>query len=415
MMHQLKSITTGSVAILALGGTAYGQLGRHEGDWPPKVAIAEVASQGQLDALEPSDLFDGWELRLAMAPGSMPDKAEKKGAAAEAAPNFTHSPWRILYADFRRTVKNARFPHDADRRLAEPLGPLCYQLSFDPDPKAAKVLEVEQIIDEKVIRCGEVREYRDRYLFAAVLPASGEGAYQLRIFANLHRSGDPFGKPKPTPVATARWKQDSAARMVWSDFANRGYAGDGIPVPDEMVKPFVPAAPDLDGYQCLLGEGKDVLKAGAGDSTPIPRMVPRDPDDGFTVSLAGAGIEIRLKSPGSTDIDSFLARWWIDGKPVGFTFDELDREPEELSEVWVDQDRSEFRTRVPFRAPDALSGAKPDSEITVQLLYCPMGTMRLPNPADFVMGALEELESIDPFVLRLSNKLKFRLRDVTDG
>ena len=145
-------------------------------------------------------------------------------------------------------------------------------------------------------------------------------------------------------------------------------------------------------------------------------MVPCDPDDGFSVSLAGAGIEIRLKSPGSTDIDFFLARWWIDGKRVGFTFDELDREPEELSEVWVDQDRSEFRTRVPFRAPDALSGAKPDSEITVQLLYGPMGTMRLPNPADFGMEPLEmESESIDPFVLRLSNKLKFRLRDVTDG
>ena len=73
-----------------------------------------------------------------------------------------------------------------------------------------------------------------------------------------------------------------------------------------------------------------------------------------------------------------------------------------------------FETRIPFRLPELLRKTKPDSKITLQLLYCPTGTKEIPNPHwDEGMDRLKEARQLHTIhSIRLSNRLEFNLSEV---
>ena len=383
-----------------------------EGEPPPlEMNMPEISSLEELDALKPDLRFDGWELRIALSPGAVSAAPRKKGGA----PDFSGSPWRVLCADFRRIKEGSKFPSEGVILGGESLGPFEYQLEYEPEG------EFDRVGDEKLMEIRRShRQNSDYYFFAAIILTPGEGAYRIRVYEPMPEPPKDFdGKRKDKPMYETVWKQEAQIPSQWTEFAKGQYVDLldlGIPVPDQMVVPFVPSAPRFDEFQSLLHP--DEVKGAeleVGERRPIPGMIPQEADPAFVISLSASGISIRLEDHGGAVIDHFLARWWIDDKPV--TFNErpsLRLEPERA--VGPERnvaDGEPYSTRVPFQLPYALNKADSDSKITLQLLFSPMGTEELPNPEvdrmERLMRAMKVRTTGD---LRISNKLEFKLGDV---
>ncbi len=386
-------------------------------DPPAGLLIHLIGSREELDAIKPDLRFDGWELRLALAPGAMPDIPRKEGDP----PDFSAEPWRILYSDWRRVKAGADtpLPKFVDARTGDPIGPLEYELEYepagDPIPAVAKIEKLVKLIDLVEIERGTP----GHLLFAASIPTPGKGAYRIRIYQPIPDGG---GDRKPgDAIAEVTWKQDKESPARWIQFAKPRYVDLPdleIPVPDEMVVRFLPSAPRFDANYALTHDTTPPADPLPAARQPILGMVPSQADPGFTLSLAGAGIAIRLEDPEVADISHFLARWWIGDKPVAFTFselpDHLEAEMDMLARL-VESPKT-FTTRVPFALPFALKTADPDSKVSIQLLYSPAGTMELPNPAHGADALIEmaEMFALRSQIPRLSNRLQFHLRDVLD-
>jgi hypothetical protein len=209
-----------------------------EGEPPPlEMNIPEISSLEELDALKPDLPFDGWELRIALSPGAVSAAPRKKGAA----PDFSVTPWRVLCADFRRIKEGSKFPREGVILGGESLGPFEYQLEYEPEG------EFDRVGDEKIKKLMEIRRSHrqdsDYHFFAAIIPTPGEGAYRIRVYEPMPEPPKDFdGKRKDKPMYETVWKQKAQIPSQWTEFAKGQYVDLpdlGIPVPDQMVVPFV--------------------------------------------------------------------------------------------------------------------------------------------------------------------------------
>jgi hypothetical protein len=231
-----------------------------------------------------------------------------------------------------------------------------------------------------------------------------------------HRKGDftvEVLSPDGTLLASAGFKVAEVRPVYWHLFsitaktANREpQPADGPPRKKEAE--FVAGGPTcaaLPRYPARRPMREPVRSALPGQLPPVEAPAAAtepgaiDKVGTLDLSLDKGGI-LRIRCGESMDDDvelHFLARWWLNGKPVAAPTG-VGRPISRARAV-----RSVNELEVPFGLPDCMKEAKAGDEVGLQVLYCPLGWQML---GDLDQAAFRDSSFSMPV---LSNRIAFKL------
>jgi hypothetical protein len=212
-------------------------------------------------------------------------------------------------------------------------------------------------------------------LYTHSLPLRGPGKYVVSLFP----SGMIEGKAAPQALATIEVTVAGQAILPWSPWGaskkedQRFSHGGALPGMTDSYTSMSVCNP-LGDIGNPVPETLLFPKEIPGPGTPLPRLIPDEPDAATHLTMDGNSLvvtvhpQLKIYFPD----DHFLTRWWINDHPFVPDPDVEDSNRPTIrclaARVWY---VAEVHFELDFR-PERL-GAKKGDRIGVQLLYCPNG------------------------------------------
>jgi hypothetical protein len=142
-------------------------------------------------------------------------------------------------------------------------------------------------------------------------------------------------------------------------------------VQNSAAGPALPSWPEFCEIVSQGTVGGNVIRRPTDE--PLPKLIPDEPSPGFEVTVDDGVLTVRSKALIGTygPAFHFLARWWVNGKPVSVP---VPKKPDftTIGHAFTDDKPwPEVKLRLDL-ALDRL-GAKPGDAVSVQLLYCEHG------------------------------------------
>jgi hypothetical protein len=338
-------------------------------DDPPE--IPRVKTLAELRAVAAVDTGDGWSVRLGYGE---PD--DDLGAS-----------WRVLYCLAEPAPADAPDGRPREGPLGDPLGPVSY--TWEPTPRAN---------EEALSRMQRAVALTRPGLYCATLPAGA--AREMRVTVNA---------PGERVLARRAFPPEKGQRPAyWHTFAeSRPKSADDVPV-SVVADEAAAAYPLFRGWPVRLpDEKKPAGEPGAHDD--LPGLGGAGEADGLRLTLEGGAFVIATdRGTTRSPNESFLARWWVNGRPVA-----APRPGAERAKFQQRLSPKGAPVTVGFGLPDHLPALKPGDRVALRLMYAAEGQRLLPFGTGGVFRQ-QQMRAVDPDAVDrplLSNRLEFEVTD----
>jgi hypothetical protein len=239
---------------------------------------------------------------------------------------------------------------------------------------------------------------KSELLFVRRVVVPKAGAVRVTIGMRMGRQGD--GKVVATGQVKAAGESHPFDRFeVVGPEPKAGQTA--FKVRNKGVGPALPRWPE---FCPIVGRSAEDGKDRRAADEPLPRLIPAEPSPALKMSVADGVLTVRSEAGTGTSAPDhdFLARWWVNGKPV---VQAVPKDPDLGVLGWqlTKDKRPEIRLTLDL-ALDRL-GAKSGDLIGVQVLYAAYGTDAV---TDRMLSILKGWDR--PVLPMLSNRVEFRAK-----